>query len=301
MINPNGNGPKFIRFGKNSPKPQTMAERHRWTTEEKARVRDELEHDVDFTTPPPPPSSVQASSVTSAPTYFNKPGQYSLGFRSLDNLTYGFNRGDFMILGAGTNQGKTQLALYIALAQLKAKVPTLYVSRELSNRELKQRFEFLSPDLDNLHFADNNRLDAAGLLALIQTFNHDHPGGFVIVDHIHAFFRGEKLTEALGELSAALREAAQDLHLPILALSQLNRQPYKDEEGPYNYHLKESGYLEDDAYSILMCWRIEREFKIKLTKSRHRDLSDMETPIISLTAGGGKLVDPGANLQERLI
>lgn len=290
------------QFGSTSYRAsKTFSERYRWTEEEKLAVLDELQHDITIT-PKIPTGFISVDGVAETDERFGKMGHYSSGFTSLDNLCLGFDQGEYVVLGAGTNQGKTQLATYIAKAQAAAGVPTLYVSRELSNVEMRGRFTHIGAgNLKNLWVPDSNRLNPNELLELIKRFREAHDRAFVIVDHLHAFYRGDNLTEVLGAFSAGLRELAQDLHITILALSQFNRQPYKDDEGPMNYHLKESGYIADDAYTILLGWRTREGLHVKLTKTRRLDLGDVANPIVTLTAGHGLLKESSLNVQESLL
>lgn len=291
-----------IRFGKTvSARGKTYSEKYRWTEEEKLAVLDELHHDVTIQLKPPV-AFIALEDVADSEQRFNVMGHYGTGFPALDRLTLGFDRGEYIVLGAPTNGGKTQLATYIAKTQAEAGTPTLYISRELSNIEMKKRFRYIGASkLTNLHVPDSSRLSPDELLEVIKTFKQKYDNAFVIVDHLHAFYRGSDLTEALGLFSAGLRELAQDLDITIIALSQFNRQPFKDDEGPTNYHLKESGYIADDAYTILLGWRTTEGLHVRLTKTRRLDLGDLSSPVITLKASKGKLRDGNSNLQETLI
>lgn len=309
MINPSSG--KRMNFGKAAHKPKTFSDRYRWTNEEKLQALQELQLDPTISIPEPPRSISYEDYRQTAQLdqRFGKMGEYSTGFKSLDKLCMGFWPGDYCILGAGTNQGKTQLALYVAIHQARQGIPVLYISRELDADEMTRRVQHLTTEpLPNLHFPESHRLKAEEIAGVVIQWQADHikedGKGFVVVDHIHAFCRGANLTEALGQISESLRELAQDTKLPILALSQLNRDKYSDEEGPSNYNLKESGYLEDDAYTILMAWRTPHTFHIKLTKSRNKDMGDLapEDKVIQLHTLAGKLSEgSGPKVQEIIL
>lgn len=278
-------------FGKVSKRTKTFAERYRLTPEEKVQAREELLNDISLPVKQAR-TTFSLSHVADVEQRFGQMGHHATGFRSLDKLTLGFDRGEYIVIGAGTNAGKTQLATYIAKQQAESGVTTLYVSRELSNTEMRSRFSYIGmTDFTNLHVPDINRLDIEELLSLIRDFASEHDKAFVIVDHLHAFYRGSDLTEVLGMFSAGLRELAQDLGITIIALSQFNRQPYKDSEGPMNHHLKESGYIADDAYTIMLAWRTVDGFNVKLSKSRRRDMGDLREMHITLASRHGKLTD----------
>jgi replicative DNA helicase len=254
--------------------------------------------------PPTPPKIVSAASIEPAANRFGVVGTFSFGLPSLDDLTLGFNSGEFIIIGAPTGQGKTQLAVYVTLKQLSTGVPTLYLSRELDNSEMKRRFINVEPraKFEGLFNPESNRMEIDDVCPTIEAFADVYPNGVVIVDHIHAFYRGSNMTEIIGQFSARLRETAQTKQIPIIALAQLNRMEFNAEVGPSNHHLKESGYLEDDAYTILMAWRTGSTFNVKLTKTRNRDLGSLSnTTIVLHGRPDGTLIDPLGNTQEALF
>ncbi len=302
MTDPNSG--KQIRFSKTAKQNlgKRFTDRYRWTDTEKLQALSELNSDPTIALPPLP--VIMPADTYEPVSFFGLTGQYTTGFPALDRLTLGINPGDYIVLGGGTNQGKSQLATYIASHTAAANIPTLYISRELSNAEMTGRFKHIMGlgqtdelGLPALNFPDDNRLSAADLERTIinfrDTFIGEDQKGLIIIDHIHAFCRGANLTEQLGELSAHLRELAQDYQIPIMALSQFNRQPYSQDTGPSNYHLKESGYLEDDAYTILLAWRVGTKLNVRLTKARNLDLGSIADPVVSLTAtADGRLTDP---------
>lgn len=294
--------PQFTRGNYSATKKgKTFAERYRWTNEEKLEALEQLQNDPSIS-PKPPRATVALEDVPDSEPRFGMMGHYATGFRSLDKLCLGFDRGDYVVLGAGTNNGKTQLALYIAAAQRAAGVPVLYISRELSNIEIKRRFMDIGIDkLSHLSVPDSNRLSPDELLVMIKAFQTSNPGAFIIIDHLHAFFRGENLTEALGLFSASLRELAQDLQITILALAQFNREKYSLEDGPTHFQIKESGYIADDAYTILLAWRTKEGLNIRLAKSRRLDMNDLPSDSITLLASQGKLQEGDLKLKRTFL
>lgn len=270
------------------------SDRYRWTPDEKRDILDDL---LDDTLPTAPSEIAPAVSLgtidrTTAHT-FGTMGQYRFGFPRLDLHTMGFNAGDYIVIGAGTGMGKTQIATYIALNNAAQGIPVLFISRELRASEIADRIDTISSKNipESLYVHPIERLSPPEMVEVIRNFAAEQQGKIVIVDHLHAFCRGKDLTERLGELSEALRELAQDLNITIIALSQLNRQPYKMADGPENYHLKESSYIEEDAYSVMMCWRDGPAFHVKLTKSRHVDIGTLGGRTVTLRSARGFLTD----------
>lgn len=88
-----------------------------------------------------------------------------------------------------------------------------------------------------------------------------HPVGLVIVDHLQKIkpdrdLRGNKVGE-MTEISDALQKMAGTLDLPVVALSQLNRQVegQGNDRRPELSHLRESGSIEQDADVVLLLYR----------------------------------------------
>lgn len=281
---------EFAKRGK-----KTFAERYRLTPEEQSEALGELLA-----------SSLQAK--TSDPTYsavidapdhkptFGKPGKFMTGFVSLDRLTLGFDPGELVVLGAGPNQGKTQLATYTALHNASRDIPVLYASRELNKSEMKLRLQHIARNtkqsLEGIDVADSDRLNPDELISLINTWSLTHAGGLIIIDHLHLFARGEKLTEILGRLSDALRVLAKDCNVGIMALSQFNREKYAPDIGPTNDSLKESGYIADDAYAVTLLWKAKPgQLMVKHTKSRRVAISSGGATVALHATSNGYITD----------
>ena len=82
----------------------------------------------------------------------------------LDNLTLGFKRGDMIILGARPSMGKTALALHLARAVGRAKLPTALYSLEMPAEQLMTRFFSAQGKIDgrNLQVGKLNAKEIGG-------------------------------------------------------------------------------------------------------------------------------------------
>ncbi|MEO0870961.1 MAG: DnaB-like helicase C-terminal domain-containing protein, partial [Pseudomonadota bacterium] len=70
-------------------------------------------------------------------------------------------------------------------------------------------------------------------------------------------YRGNRYAEVT-DISMRLKELAKDLHCPVIALSQLSRQAdHRTDHRPVLADLKESGSIEQDADSVVFCYRPE--------------------------------------------
>ena len=80
--------------------------------------------------------------------------------------------------------------------------------------------------------------------------------GLVIVDHIGLMRSGEKTNsrnEEIGAVSRSLKGCAKDFDVPVIALSQLNRDG--DGRRPELKSLRDSGSLEQDADLVMLMYR----------------------------------------------
>jgi replicative DNA helicase len=95
------------------------------------------------------------------------------------------------------------------------------------------------------------------------------------------------------EISAGLARIAKDLKIPIVALSQLSRtvESTKDKI-PDLQHLKESGNLEEDAYSVIFLYRPEYYGFETFTEENKDELAKDKAQILVAKHKNGKLGAP---------
>jgi len=221
----------------------------------------------------------QKEHVTGVPT----------GYVDLDHKTAGFQPGNLIIIAARPSMGKTTLALNIAQyasAESKKKVPSVIFSLEMGKEELVMRFlasiarvDFGRMRTGHFHDSDWPRLTrAAGILHDAKIFIDDSPSisvlelrskarrlksehdiGLVIVDYLQLMRGGanpESRQQEISEISRALKGLAKELNVPVVALSQLNRELEKRaDKRPMMSDLRESGAIEQDADVIMFVYR----------------------------------------------
>lgn len=211
------------------------------------------------------------------------------GFIDLDNKTAGFQRGDLIIIAARPSMGKTALALNIAYhAAYQAQVPVAFFSLEMSKEQLVRRLlsSVGEVDANNLRraFLSNqewaNLQTAAGYLLDCPIYIDDTPAstvleirakarrlkaegklGLLIIDYLQLMRgRGEAPSreQEISEISRSLKALAKELSVPVVALSQLSREPEKREKKrPQLSDLRESGAIEQDADVVMFIYRDE--------------------------------------------
>ena len=211
------------------------------------------------------------------------------GYTDLDTMTAGFQPGDLIIIAARPSMGKTTLALNIAQyasAESKKKIPSAIFSLEMGKEQLVMRFfaSIARVDFGKMrtgHFQDSDwpRLTrAAGVLHDSRIFIDDTPAisvlelrskarrlksehdiGLIIVDYLQLMRGGtnpESRQQEISEISRSLKALAKELNVPVVALSQLNRELEKrGDKRPMMSDLRESGAIEQDADVIMFVYR----------------------------------------------
>jgi replicative DNA helicase len=215
------------------------------------------------------------------------------GFLDLDRITAGFQASDLVIIAARPSMGKTALALNIAAhaaMDAQPKVGVAFFSLEMSKEQLvlrmlcsearvdssKARTGFLrAEDFPKLAQAaarlaeagifidDSSDTTAITLKAKCRRLKRERANnlGLIIVDYLQlmrAARPGERRDTEIAEISRSLKGLAKELKVPVIALSQLNRQvETRPDRRPLLADLRESGAIEQDADVIAFIYRDE--------------------------------------------
>lgn len=208
-------------------------------------------------------------------------GGVPTGFPDLDRLTDGLHPGEMIVIAARPSMGKTALAMNIAEhAAIRAGVPTAVFSLEMTAESLVLRLlcamaavnlrdvrgGFLSEEafrrmraaMDQLAKAPLFIDDTAGLSILqlrarARRLAQIHRVGLIVVDYLqllHSTSRRaqENRQQEIAEISGGLKALAKELSVPVLVLSQLNREVERERNRrPRLSDLRESGAIEQDA------------------------------------------------------
>jgi replicative DNA helicase len=215
--------------------------------------------------------------------------QIPTGFVDLDNLTGGLHKSELVILASRPSMGKTALALNIAEhIAIDAHTAVLFVSMEMSRVELAQRLSCSRGKIDGHKFrsgflsgSDREALVEASVeLSKAPLYIDDSPSrrvaeigacarrlrdkdlGLVIIDYLQLVqpdSSNDPRQEQVAKISRRLKGLARELAVPVLCLSQLNRQMEAGKEGhrPRLSHLRESGAIEQDADVVMFIHREE--------------------------------------------
>jgi replicative DNA helicase len=213
------------------------------------------------------------------------------GFRELDRLTSGFQKGELVILAARPSVGKTSLALNIAqhvairegrsvgffsLEMSKEALGLRVLCAEASVDSKKVRDGYGSKaDFEQLVLAqtriagsrffidDSSLLNVPEMRAKCQRLKREHGLDLIVVDYLQLMAghgRIENRTQEVSQISRGLKLLAKDLTTPVLALSQLSRQTERrtgDQRKPQLADLRDSGSIEQDADVVIFLYREE--------------------------------------------
>lgn len=233
---------------------------------------------------------------------------------SLNRMTGGFRPQELIVIAAHTARGKTAMALNIALhAASRNLIPVAIFSMEMSEDAINDRFISIGGRIDGrtlrrrearpeleairiaevgaslrhvvglpLYISDTTTVTVPAMEGRLRRLMSQVPIGLVIVDYIQlasGVGRSGSRAEEVGSISRALKRMASSLKVPVIALSQFNRDSARDNREPEKWDLKESGSIEQDANLILaihftamydvMAGIPEGEVKLKVLKQRN--------------------------------
>jgi len=216
-------------------------------------------------------------------------GGVDTGLHELDALMAGLHNSELIILAGRPSMGKTALALNIAeYCAMKALVPTLFVSLEMSAMELSDRLlcsaaRVNQHKLRNGSISQDDRrklLEMAGALSEATLWIDDSPSrtmteiaatarrlkrkaklGLIVIDYLQLIEPDnprDPRQEQVAKIARRLKGMARELNVPVLCLAQLNRQAEVAKENrPRLSHLRESGAIEQDADVVMFVHRDE--------------------------------------------
>jgi replicative DNA helicase len=209
------------------------------------------------------------------------------GIKELDHLLGGLRKGEVTVLAGRTGMGKSAVAQHIAAMVARETGSVLMFSLEMESeqiagREMAARSCLPYERIDRAEISRNDIMrlaniaaDMGGLPFWLST-RHDltiselrsqarrqhrkEPLSLVVVDYVQlvraeARYRGNRVLE-VSEVTRGLKMLARDLNVPVLVLSQLNREVEgRNDKRPVLSDLRESGSIEQDAAVVIFIYR----------------------------------------------
>ena len=210
------------------------------------------------------------------------------GFLDLDYRTAGMQPSDLILVAARPSMGKTAFVLNIAqyVAFKQAKTVAIF-SLEMSKEQLVNRLFSMESKVDSQHLRTGNLSDveweklieSAGVIGKSNLIIDDTPGisiselrskcrkyklehnlEMIIIDYLQLMSGSGRSTDSrqqeISDISRSLKALARELHVPVIALSQLGRAvEQRPDHRPMLSDLRESGAIEQDADVVMFIYR----------------------------------------------
>lgn len=215
----------------------------------------------------------------------HRPSGLLTGIAELDAITGGLEPGQLVIAAARPSVGKTAFALNLADHVTQRGNAVAFFSLEMTRRELSQRLlalrsgvsvsDMRTGQLDGkwtrilecqeqaggqrLFFVDRPAVGVPYVRVAARKIKRQHGLCLIVVDYLGLMKgEGQNRTQEIGSLSRGLKALAKELHVPIIALAQLNRGVEgRMDKRPMLSDLRDSGEIEQDADIVVMLHREE--------------------------------------------
>jgi len=210
------------------------------------------------------------------------------GFRDLDKKLAGLHPANLFVIAARPSMGKSALALNIAQNIAEGGSPVAVFTLEMSREEVvlrllssmasidshRLRTGQLGPELwqkvaretsrlfEMPFFVDDSPdLTVTAIRAKCRRMHRRNGLSLVVVDYLQLMqgpARADNRQQEIADISRSLKNLARELHVPVIAVSQLNRQlEQRENKRPRLGDLRESGAIEQDADVVAFIYRDE--------------------------------------------
>ncbi len=214
------------------------------------------------------------------------------GFSHLDRVTSGWQRSDLIIVAARPGMGKTAFTLALARnAAVDHSKPVALFSLEMSSVQLVKRLISMETELSGdkirkgnleehewiqltkmtgkladapIYIDDTPAINIFELRAKCRRLKMQYDVQMIIIDYLQLMSgtpngkQGNREQE-ISNISRSLKSIAKELHVPVIALSQLSRnvETRGGSKKPQLSDLRESGAIEQDADLVMFLYRPE--------------------------------------------
>jgi replicative DNA helicase len=230
------------------------------------------------------------------------------GFNKFDSVSGGYCSPDFTIIAAGPGEGKSTLALNQAKNISLSGKRVLYFSLEMKEKQMI--WKLLSDELNisvldvrmghyakdhaikteltkaNLAIYDKGGLTIDDLISIVKMEKKSNGVEVVFIDYLQLLRLGSyyrKVSNKNDEvtiISNKLKQLCMDVDLPIIALSQLNRDKTRKRYALSD--LRDSGSLEQDADNVIFIFRPFEHQLTEYTIGKNLIQCDESTAILNI-------------------
>jgi len=212
------------------------------------------------------------------------------GLADLNRITSGWQGSELIVIAARPAMGKTAMALHFAKSAASSGVPVALFSLEMSDISLSNRlllsecdiipenlksgklddndFQKIDQSVNNLYrlplwVDDNASISMSYIRSKCRLLHKKKRCGMVIIDYLQLATgdrtRNSNREQEISSMSREAKLIAKELNVPVLLLSQLNREVDKrTDKQPQLSDLRESGAIEQDADMVIFINRPEK-------------------------------------------
>jgi replicative DNA helicase len=207
------------------------------------------------------------------------------GYKRFDVLTSGMQPTNFIIIAARPAMGKTQYALgMMKHASIRNNYKGLFISCEMDEVQVMKRIISVDSGVPGYHIKrgkletrdimryekskrriiNSNLKIVAGsftitdILSLVYKLKYSQGLDYVVIDYIQKVSSpgAQNRTNEVGDVSRKLKDMANELKIPVIALAQLSRAvEHRTDKKPMLSDLRESGDIEQDADIVMFLYR----------------------------------------------
>lgn len=214
------------------------------------------------------------------------------GFKDIDAMTFGFHGSQMIILAARPSVGKTSLAMNFAencvlpqanegaepgaclvfslemgadqlamrLLCCRARVNAKRIRDGFLNEDEQRKLATSAKELKGapLYIDDSGGLTIMEMRAKARRLAARVPLKMIVMDYLQLASGSDPRMpreQQIAEISRGLKSMAKELSVPVIVLSQLNRESEKEKRDPRLSDLRESGSIEQDADVVFMLSR----------------------------------------------
>jgi len=252
------------------------------------------------------------------------------GFFELDDLLGGFQKSDLIIVASRPSMGKTAFAMSAARnAAIDHNVPVGVFSLEMATIQLATRLISAEARINAhnvrtgkfkaeegakisrtvhklskapIYIDDTPAISILELRAKARRLKNEKKIGLIIIDYLQLLsstVHMESREREISTISRSLKSLAKELNIPVVALSQLNRQlEARSDKKPMLSDLRESGSIEQDADVVLFLYRPE---VYGITQYAYGDMNGESTEGIAEIIVGKQRNGPIGEVKLRFI
>lgn len=210
------------------------------------------------------------------------------GYDDLDDMMGGLQPGELLIIAARPSMGKTTFALNLSERVARHQKGVVIFSLEMSSQQVISNMLCGAAQVDGqavrsgrltdaeyqrlqdeaarlyespIHVDDSAGLSPTALRAKCRRLKQRGDLSLVVIDYLQLMSTGrreESRQQEISSISRAMKSLARELSVPVIALSQLNRDvESREDHKPRMSDLRESGAIEQDADVIMLLHREE--------------------------------------------